>query len=264
MKPRSYEEVVRHLEAHAKPLHVRPIAQIDRRLIAIRLADIAEKSGPAAANRVRASLSAYFAWMLREGLLDANPVLNTNKAEEGGARERVLDDKELATIWRALGGDQYSSIVKLLILTGARRDEIASLRWSEIDLDQAVITLPGARTKNKREFSIPLTDAAIAVLEASRAACKPTATSAISCSVMAIAAGRTGPDRKPILIIACDRSPVGGCTISAEQYPPPCMNASAFCRTWSRPCLATSMAICAASLASTTRPAMLNKSASRW
>ena len=95
---------------------MRPIAQIDRRLIAIRLADIAEKSGPAAANRVRTSLSAYFAWMLREGLLDANPVLNTNKAEEGGARERVLDDKELATIWRALGGDQYSSIVKLLIL----------------------------------------------------------------------------------------------------------------------------------------------------
>jgi integrase len=166
LKPRSYQEVARHLEAHAKPLHARPIEQIDRRRIAIRLAEIAETSGPGAANRVRTSLSAFFAWMVREGLLDANPVLNTNKAEEGGARERVLGDAELAAIWRALGEDQYSLIVKLLILTGARRDEIASLRWSEIDFDRAMVTLPGARTKNRREFTIPLTDSAIAVLQA--------------------------------------------------------------------------------------------------
>ena len=166
LKPRSYQEVERHLALHARPLHSRPIEQIDRRQIAIRLAELAETSGPAAANRVRTSLSAFFAWLLREGILDANPVLNTNKATEGGARQRVLSDDELRDIWRALGGDQYSAIVKLLILCGCRRDEIASLRWSEIDLDRALITLPPARTKNKREFSIPLTDAALAVLQA--------------------------------------------------------------------------------------------------
>lgn len=154
------------MEAHAKPLHGRAIENIDRRTVAIRLAEIAEQSGPAAANRVRASLSAYFAWLLREGILEANPVLNTNKATEGGARERVLEDEELAAIWRALGDDQYSSIVKLLALTGARRDEIAGLCWSEIDLDDATITLPGARTKNRREHQIPLAPAALAILQA--------------------------------------------------------------------------------------------------
>ena len=142
LKPRSLEETVRHLEQHAKPLHVRSIEQIDRRELAVLLARIAEKSGPSAANRVRASLSAFFSWVVREGLVDANPVIGTGRAVEVGARSRVLADAELVEIWTALGDDQYSAIVRLLILTGARRDEIGSLSWSEIDLEGAVITLP--------------------------------------------------------------------------------------------------------------------------
>jgi integrase len=57
--------------------------------------------------------------------VEANPVVNTNKALERGARERVLDDGEIREIWGALGADQYGAIVKLLMLTGQRRDEIA-------------------------------------------------------------------------------------------------------------------------------------------
>ena len=166
LKPRSLEETVRHLEQHAKPLHVRTVEHIDRRGLAVLLARIAEKSGPAAANRVRASLSAYFAWLVREGMLDSNPVIGTNRAAEIGARDRVLTDAELVEIWKALGDDQYSAIVKLLILTGARRDEIGSLCWSEVDLDGAVITLPPARTKNRRPHEIFLSSPALAILEA--------------------------------------------------------------------------------------------------
>ena len=83
LKPRSYQEAERHLVAHAKPLHDLGRREDRPSPIAIRLAEIAERSGPAAANRVRASLSAYFAWLLREGILEANPVLNTNKARRG-------------------------------------------------------------------------------------------------------------------------------------------------------------------------------------
>ena len=75
-------------------------------------------------------------------------------------------DEELAAIWRAAGDGQYGAIVKLLMLTGARRDEIASLRWSEIDLEAATITLPPARTKNRREHLIPLSEPALAILAA--------------------------------------------------------------------------------------------------
>jgi integrase len=164
LKPRSLEEVERHLVAHAKPLHGRPIEAIDRRSIATRLAEIAEASGPAASNRVRASLSAYFTWAAREGYIESNPVAFTNKSIENGSRDRVLADDELRAIWLALGDDQYGAILRLLMLTGARRDEIASLHWAEIDLSAATITLPPARTKNRREHVIPLSAPTIAIL----------------------------------------------------------------------------------------------------
>jgi len=164
LKPRSYEETERHLKAHAKPLHGYSIEALERRTIATRLAEIEKRSGPAASNRVRTSLSAFFTWAAREGYVDANPVAFTNKAIENGGRDRVLSDAELATVWRVLADDQYGAIVRLLMLTGARRDEIASLRWSEIDLDAATITLPPARTKNRREHLIPLSKPALAIL----------------------------------------------------------------------------------------------------
>ena len=96
LKARTYQEVERHLLVQAKPLHARVIETIDRRSVAICLAQIAESSGPVAANRARASLSTCFAWLVREGLVEANPVVNTNKALERGARERVLDDGEIS------------------------------------------------------------------------------------------------------------------------------------------------------------------------
>lgn len=99
-------------------------------------------------------------------MIEANPVANTNSAGIIAARERVVSDEELVAIWRALEDDQYGAIVKLLVLTGARRDEIASLRWSEVDLDTAMITLPPARTKNCREQQIPLAPGALAILQA--------------------------------------------------------------------------------------------------
>ena len=166
LKPRSLVETERHLLVNAKPLHARPVKAIDRRMIAALLAGIAESRGPAAANRVRASLSTYFMWLAREGLVDANVVANTNRAPESGARSRVLADDELRDIWDAAGDDRYGSIVRLLTLTAARRDEIASLRWAEADLDAALIVLPPERTKNRRQHEIPLSPPALAILKA--------------------------------------------------------------------------------------------------
>jgi integrase len=166
LKPRSYQESERHLTVQCRPLHPRPLDQVDRRAIAVRLAELAESAGPTAANRCRASLSAFFTWLAREGIVEANPVQFTNRANEVGARTRFLSDDELAQVWRALDSDQYSVIVKLLALTGARREEIGALRWSECDLDRELITLPPERTKNRRIFEIPLSRAALELLKA--------------------------------------------------------------------------------------------------
>ena len=163
LKPRSFEEVERHLHQHAKPLHRHTLGEIDRRAIATLLGSIETASGPVARNRVRSSLSAFFAWTIREGLLDTNPVAGTGKADEGGSRERVLTDDELGAIWRNLGDDQFSDIVRLLVLTGQRREEIGGLHWSEVHKDR--IVLPPSRTKNRRQHEVPLSSQARAILD---------------------------------------------------------------------------------------------------
>jgi integrase len=173
LKPRSLEETTRHLEQHARPLHGHPIHALNRRMIAMLLADIAERSGPAAANRVRASISAFLSWAAREGLVEANAAAFTNRATEVGARTRVLTDQELACIWRACGEDQYGAIVGLLMLSGCRRGEIGGLRWSEVDLEAATATLPPARTKNRRLHVVPLSPPALAILQERWAARDP-------------------------------------------------------------------------------------------
>jgi integrase len=166
LKPRSMIEVDRFLTVYAKDLHARPVASIDRRAIAIELARIADKHGHGASNRFRAALSGFLGWLLREGVVETNPVLATNVRPEAGARDRVLTDGELAAIWNATGtGSQFDAIVRLLILLGCRRDEVGGLRWSEIDLEAGLIVLPSERTKNSREHRIPLAPATLEILK---------------------------------------------------------------------------------------------------
>ena len=77
----------------------------------------------------------------------------------------MLTDHELVAIWDALGTTNYGDIVRLLALTGQRRDEIGGLRWSEVNLDKAVISLPSERTKNGKPHDIPLSAAALDILK---------------------------------------------------------------------------------------------------
>ena len=165
LKPSSLTEISRHLMVHAKTLHRLRLAEIDRRTIALRLAEIEQASGPVARNRTRASLSAFFAFAIREGLIETNPVAGTGRADEAHSRDHVLTDQELSAVLKALGQDQFSNIVRLLVLTGQRRNEIGGLRWSEVDFDRGLIVLPPARTKNKRPHELPMSKQVRAILD---------------------------------------------------------------------------------------------------
>ena len=150
-------EIKRHLEAHAKPLHKTPLHAVNQKAVTDRLNVIAKDSGDVAANRVRANMSAMFGWAMGEGLVKLNPVTHTNKRKET-PRDRVLTDDELRIIWNATGAEHFGVIVKVLLLTGQRRNEIAGLRWDEIDFDEGIITLPTSRTKNDDRHTIPMSD----------------------------------------------------------------------------------------------------------
>lgn len=159
------QEYRRHLERNLAPLHRLHIRKIDRRRVADELARLTTEIGAVQSNRTRASLNAFLNWSIGEGYLDTNVAAQTNKNEEV-ARRRVLDDRELRTIWHALPeGSDYRDIIRLLILTAARLREISELNWSEVDLAKATITLPPARTKNHREHVIPLSDPALEILQ---------------------------------------------------------------------------------------------------
>ena len=109
--------------------------------------------GPVSADRARAALSSCFAWAIGEGLapdLWSNPVAGTNTQASGESPGRALDNDELVAIWNAAGADDFGRIVRLLIFTGCRRNEIAKLEWDEVKDD--LISLPESRTKNGLRF----------------------------------------------------------------------------------------------------------------
>jgi integrase len=166
LKARSYEELERHLKTHAKPLHTRRAAHLEQR-DAVELLQKIGASAPVMANRVRASLSAMFVWGMKAGLVPTNPVAATFKPAEEKPRERVLADAELALIWPcSAGGTDYDRIVKLLILTGARREEIAGIAQSEVSRHAdggATWVLPSTRSKNHlpHELDLPPMTAAL-------------------------------------------------------------------------------------------------------
>jgi integrase len=179
MKPRSYDEIERQLigkpsteNVHWKPLHRLVINSISRSTVASRLREIAKQHGPVAADRSRSNVSTFFGWAIGEGICESNPVDGTNRHSEYVERERslILDGEkpnydELIAVWKGAADTEYGKIVRLLILTLCRRDEIGSLAWAEIDREGRLIRLPGARTKNGREHVVPLSDAALAILD---------------------------------------------------------------------------------------------------
>ncbi|MEQ8653266.1 MAG: tyrosine-type recombinase/integrase [Kiloniellales bacterium] len=164
LRPKSYSETKRYLEQSWRSLHAERVDQVTRAIIAGRLTDMAKANGPVAADRARAAISAMFAWAMREGLAESNPAAMTNRHSDANPGERTLSDAELALIWRACNEDDYGRIVRLLMLTGSRREEVAAMEWRELDLDNKLWVLPAARAKNHLGHEVPLSDGALAIL----------------------------------------------------------------------------------------------------
>jgi integrase len=166
-RPSSYEAARRYLTMHWAPLAALSLTSITQADVADRLRGIVKEHGRVAASQARGCLVALFYWAAGEGWVERNVAALTN--DPGGKsrpRDHVLDTDEIRLIWSACNDDDFGAIVKLLLLTGQRRNEVAHLRWKEVHLDAATITLPPARTKNDREHIIPLSPAALAILKA--------------------------------------------------------------------------------------------------
>ncbi len=157
-------EVERHLRKHWAPLSALPIRKVMRADVSARLAKITKENGPFASSRARAALSALFSWAIGEWLADTKPVIGTNKATDEISRDRVLSDEELSLIWRHAGDGAYGAIMRLLILSGQRREEVGGVLWRELRLSHGVWSIDASRTKNGLAHEAPLSPPAIGIL----------------------------------------------------------------------------------------------------
>jgi integrase len=110
--------------------------------------DKAMKRGPSAGVTAWKIAKAFFAWCEAREDEFASPARSIRKPAKEKSRDRVLDDSELKLAWEAANaeGGAAGALVKLLILTGARRNEMTELARHEIGAD--TIELSGERTKN--------------------------------------------------------------------------------------------------------------------
>jgi integrase len=112
----------------------------------------------ARARKLLTALSAFFDWLHTEGLVKNNPCRDVARPENGTSRDRTLDSNEVRWFWQAAEMERglYGPLLKLLLLTGARLDEVSGMRRDELSDDGAVWNLPGSRTKNRRPHIVPL------------------------------------------------------------------------------------------------------------
>lgn len=122
------------------------------------LAPVLERLSKSSARALVANGSACFAWGVGQKLITANPFTTILAGRAMTKRDRVLSDRELAAVWNASLKETtaYGPIVRTLLLTAQRRQEVACMRWDELSNNFETWTIPGARTKNRLATIVPL------------------------------------------------------------------------------------------------------------
>jgi integrase len=145
--------------------HGRTVASITRRDV-IDLVEQVAVDTPYAANRLLAALSRFFKWLCGRDAIPASPAMGVERPHQEVARQRTLDDAELRALWRACEGEgSFGAALRMLVLTGCRRNEVSQMKWSEIDDKRQLWLLPAERTKSDRAHVVPLSSQAWAILQ---------------------------------------------------------------------------------------------------
>lgn len=160
---RTRSERNRQLQQALAPYLDKPIEDLSRKHLQ-RAIDAKTTNGRGAyANRIRAALMAFTRWATQRDYIQNDIGAALPKALKEAPRDRVLSMQEVRSIWKAtfLMGAMWGPFFRLLILTGQRRGEVASLRWEEIDFKTSAFTKSGAVTKNGRPHTTHLSEPAL-------------------------------------------------------------------------------------------------------
>ena len=167
-RPKPLAEAERLLRVHVLAAwRGRAIGDIARRDVRDMLDRIVEAGTPIAANRLHGITRKLFAWAVEHEVIPISPMAGLKAPAAEKSRDRILTDDELRRVWNAAGeinDSIYGAMVKVLILSGQRRGEVAGMERAELDLEGRLWSLPAARTKNARAHDVALSPQAIAII----------------------------------------------------------------------------------------------------
>lgn len=168
------QEFAATVRLHLKPLAETPAEELHRSQLGDITAGLASPNRPGgpkpgAARKAYEAARRVTSWAVGRGKLEADPFAKMAPPAKGAPRARVLEDHELAIIWRAAAalGYPFGPMTRLLILTATRRNEAADMTWAELDDADAPTTwaIPADRSKNRLEHRIGLSPQARVLFE---------------------------------------------------------------------------------------------------
>lgn len=165
---RSVGEMKRILEGYVEPALGDRLADAVTRADVTRLIDEIAARAPVQARAVHAQLSAFYSWaMPRLDRLQFNPCRDAGRPAKPKARDRILSDAELRALWLVADAEAvpWGPGLKLLMLTGQRRDEVFNADRAEFDAKGKVWIIPAERAKNGSRHTVPLSKTALEVLD---------------------------------------------------------------------------------------------------
>lgn len=155
-----------------------PISEIDEDMI-YRVIDEARVKGVPGLQRrntgeseprarsLHSVLSVLFGWLKLKRRIKVDPTATLDAPTAPKARDRVLSDDEIKKLWSTCDdeGFPFGPIIKLLLLTGCRLNEIAGMKWSELDKGLTTLSLLGERTKNNEKHSVAISQLSKSIFE---------------------------------------------------------------------------------------------------
>ncbi len=165
--PDTWPEAMRVLENVVKPRWGK------KSLIALKRSDMVKlmdeySDRPGSRKIIHSLLRKLFNWAVDRQDIEVSPLMGMKAPKPCPSRRRVLGQEELICLWQASKMVEWpwGPFVRLLILTMQRRQEVAQMDWSEIDLEARTWIIPAERAKNDEAHIVPLSELAIAELEA--------------------------------------------------------------------------------------------------
>ena len=163
---RTIQQYSSYLHTHAKDLHRLGIADISTDHVWTLVDKTQDERTETVAGSLYRVLSAFFSWTIAKRLRTTNPVTGVARRKAPLPRTRVLTDGEIADVWAATSdASDWSKIVRLLLLTGQRRNQISALRWDEVDLVKGLLTFDPDRVKSQTKHVVPITVSVKHILE---------------------------------------------------------------------------------------------------